>query len=99
TFLVSNPILFAKFVMPSFHDFILIIFLAIFATISQLLMTKAYFYEKAGIVGTIGYSNILFSFFIGLILGDNFLEIGTICGIILIVFSGIGVAKEKDIKG
>jgi len=35
------------------------------ATFSQIMMTKAYEYTKAGIVGTISYSNIVFATIIG----------------------------------
>ena len=59
-------------------------------------MTKAYSLAKAGIIGTVSYTNIIFSIFIGLFLGDNFPDFWIIFGIILIVISGILVSMKKD---
>ena len=52
-------------------------------------MTKAYSFAKAGIIGTISYSNIAFSIILGLILGDSFPSVLIVLGIILIVLSGV----------
>lgn len=47
--------------------------MGIFSTYAQIYMTKAYSFAKAGIIGTISYSNIVFSIIsLGLILGDSF---------------------------
>lgn len=83
-----------KFVMPSLDDIIFIVLLGVFSTYAQLYMTKAYSFSKAGVVGTVSYSNIIFSIILGLFLGDNFPDILVIGGICLIVLSGILVAKE-----
>jgi drug/metabolite transporter (DMT)-like permease len=88
--------MFAKFVMPSGSDWIYIVLLGVFSTFAQLFMTKAYSYTKAGIVGTISYSNIVFSTVVGVVLlGDSFPDIYVLTGIFLIVCSGIIVAKSK----
>jgi drug/metabolite transporter (DMT)-like permease len=88
--------MFAKFVMPSGNDWIYIVLLGVFSTFAQLFMTKAYSYTKAGIVGTISYSNIVFSTVVGVVLlGDSFPDIYVLVGIFLIVCSGIIVAKSK----
>ncbi len=85
--------LLGKFIMPQGIVWVYVIAMGIFATISQLLMTKAYGYTKAGIVGAVSYSNILFSIALGLMLGDALPSLFTSIGIALIVFAGILVAK------
>jgi len=87
--------LFAHFVVPDGHVWFYVIAMGIIATISQLLMTKAYGATKAGIVGAVSYTNILFSIIVGTILGDTLPDFLTSIGIFLIVFAGIMVAKEK----
>ncbi len=64
--------IFAEFVMPKGIDWILIAVVGVSATVSQLLMTKAYTLTKAGIVGTITYTQILFALIIGTLLGTLF---------------------------
>ncbi len=59
-------------------------------------MTKAYEYTKAGVVGTISYTNIVFAIVIGIFLGDSFPSLLTIFGIILVITSGLLVAFSKE---
>ncbi len=84
-----------EFVMPQGIVWFYVLGMGIFATISQLLMTKAYGETKAGIVGAVSYSNIIFAILVGIILGDNLPNLITFLGIILIISSGIMVAKSK----
>lgn len=88
-------ILFAPFVMPSSFDWLFIIGMGVFATASQLLMTKAYEVSKAGIVGTISYSNIIFATIVGVFLGDAFPDMLTLMGIVLVITSGVLVTYKK----
>ena len=83
------------FVMPEGIVWFYVIAMGVFATISQLLMTKAYGETKAGIVGAVSYTNILFSIIVGLMLGDALPSLTTTFGIALIVFAGIMVARAK----
>ncbi len=83
-----------KFIMPSGFAWFLILGLGIFATLSQIYMTKAYALAQGGIVGTISYSNIIFSIIIGMILGDMFPSTFVIIGILFIILSGILVTKK-----
>jgi len=85
----------APFIMPTYSDIYAILGLGIFATMSQLSMTKAYSLAKGGIVGTIGYTNIIFSIFLGYMLGDNFPTLVVLFGILLIVISGIIVSYNN----
>lgn len=87
--------IFAKFVLPQGIVWFYVVAMGVIATISQLLMTKAYGATKAGIVGAVSYTNILFSIIVGVLLGDSLPDIVTTTGIVLIVVAGIMVAKEK----
>ena len=90
----------APFIMPQGIDWLYILGLGLSATISQYTMTKAYSLAKGGIVGTIGYTNIIFSIFLGLALGDNFPSLYIIIGIILVILSGVLVSyTSKTNKG
>jgi drug/metabolite transporter (DMT)-like permease len=85
----------SAFVMPQGVQWFYIVMVGLSATISQLLMTKAYELTKAGIVGTISYSNILFGMIIGVMLGDPIPDIWTTLGILLVIISGLIVALVK----
>lgn len=88
--------LFSGFIMPSGMQWWYIVLMGVLGTFSQLLMTKAYEYTKAGIVGAISYSNIVFALIIGIFLGDAIPDIWTILGILLVIGSGLLVALTKD---
>ena len=88
--------MFAEFIMPDRVLWFYLIMMGVSATISQIMMTKAYEYTKAGVVGTISYSNILFATIIGISLGDNIPDFLTILGIIFITVSGLLVAFSKN---
>ena len=84
----------APFVVPSGFTWVLIAGLGFFATFSQIYMTKAYSLASGGIVGTISYSNIIFSIIIGMILGDSFPSMMVVIGICFIILSGILVTRK-----
>lgn len=84
-----------KFHMPTGIVWVYVIGMGIFATISQYLMTKAYGETKAGIVGAVSYTNIVFSIIVGVMLGDSLPSMITACGIVFIVLSGLMVARTK----
>lgn len=84
-----------EFIMPHGVVWFYVLAMGTFATISQVLMTKAYGETKAGIVGAVSYTNILFSIIVGLFLGDAFPSAVTTFGIVLIVAAGIMVARDK----
>ena len=87
--------IFSEFVMPEGIVWFYVIAMGLFATLSQVLMTKAYGETKAGIVGAVSYTNILFSIIIGVMLGDALPSLTTTFGIILIVIAGVMVARAK----
>jgi len=83
------------FTMPSGLVWLYVLAMGSFATLAQLYMTKAYGETKAGIIGAVSYSNIIFSILLGLLLGDSFPDIVTIFGISLIVIAGLMVSRAK----
>ena len=87
--------LLAKFQMPTGIEWFYIVMLGTLATASQLLMTKAYSLTKAGIVGTITYSQIVFAVIIGTLLGDKFPDIYTWIGILMVIVAGILVSMPQ----
>lgn len=84
-----------EFVMPSGVTWFYIIGLGVLGTLSQYYMTKAYGETKAGIVGAVSYSNIIFAILVGVMLGDSLPNFITACGITLIIAAGVMVAKSK----
>lgn len=94
----SLDFMFAEFIMPEGIIWFYVLMMGLSATVSQLLMTKAYELTKAGIVGTISYSNIVFALIIGIMLGDPIPDIWTFLGILLVIISGLLVALSKDKK-
>jgi len=86
----------ASFIMPDMKMWIMIFGLGLSATVAQVYMTKAYGVAKAGIVGAVSYSNILFSLVVGVMLGDALPDFLGAFGIILVIIGGILVAKEKN---
>ena len=92
----SLDFIFAKFVMPKGVEWLYIIGIGLFATASQLLMTKAYTLTKAGIVGTITYTQILWAVIVGTILGDTFPDFYTLIGMGLVITAGLLVILPKD---
>ncbi len=84
-----------EFVIPSGIVWVYVIGMGVFATLAQLYMTKAYGETKAGIVGAVSYTNIVFAIIVGLFLGDALPSLVTTFGIVLIVIAGIMVARSK----
>jgi len=84
-----------EFVVPEGIVWFYVIAMGVFATISQMLMTKAYGETKAGIVGAVSYTNILFSIMVGVMLGDVLPSLAMSFGIVLIVVAGVLVANSK----
>ncbi|MGB9801449.1 MAG: EamA family transporter, partial [Arcobacter sp.] len=87
--------MFGKFTMPNLNDLLYITLMGITATFAQIYMTKAYGVAKAGIIGTISYSNLIFAIILGVILGDKFPDIWISLGIILIIISGVLASSKK----
>ncbi len=94
-YIESLDFMMGEFVMPSGIVWLYVFGLGILGTFSQYFMTKAYGETKAGIVGAVSYTNIVFAILVGLLLGDSLPNMTTTFGIVLIVFAGIMVARAK----
>lgn len=89
----------AKFVMPSPMDFVYIALIGVGSYLFQLYVTKSYVAtKKTGIPAGISYSEVVFSLCFGLMLGDPIPNAYKFLGIVLIIFSGVIVALEKNRK-
>lgn len=89
--------LFVEFVMPTtFYVWMLIIIMAVLATLSQWLLTKAYSSSNLSIVGVISYTNIPFAIGFGWMLGDAFADTLTYIGTGLIIIGGLIVGLKKN---
>lgn len=84
-----------EFIMPKGIVWVYVVGLGVLGTLSQYFMTKAYGETKAGIVGAVSYTNIVFAILVGVLLGDSLPNLMTACGIFLIVIAGIMVARAK----
>jgi drug/metabolite transporter (DMT)-like permease len=86
---------FIKWKWPTRIQWLYILWLGVAALFGQYFVTKAYGADKAGIVSVFGYANIIFSVFIGLILGDAFPNIVSWAGIFCIILSGVIISFVK----
>lgn len=69
--------------------------LGLAALFGQYFVTRSYGADKAGIVSAIGYSNIVFSVFIGMALGDAFPDLMSATGMLFIISSGVIISIVK----
>jgi drug/metabolite transporter (DMT)-like permease len=80
---------------PAGIQWIWIIGMGIAALFGQYFVTRAYGADKASVVSAISYANIVFSVFLGVLLGDQFPDYTTATGIICIILSGIIISMYK----
>jgi drug/metabolite transporter (DMT)-like permease len=96
--LPSLEFLTASFVMPSMGMVFALAAIAVLTTMGQLYKTKAYSLDKAGVIGTIGYSRIAFALVAGAFLGDGMPNVITLAGIALVTASAIMVSyRDKSL--
>ncbi|WP_169776929.1 DMT family transporter [Campylobacter mucosalis] len=97
-FLSYEPLdfLISKFIMPSWHNALFIVLMGITGFLFQIYMTKSYAAaKKAGVVAAVSYADVVFTLVIGFFMGDSLPNMVAFFGIILVVLSGILVAREK----
>jgi drug/metabolite transporter (DMT)-like permease len=80
---------------PEGIEWIFILIMGLTALFGQYFVTRAYGSDKAGIVSVFGYSNIIYSVFIGMALGDAFPDWMSWAGIACIIVSGMIIALVK----
>jgi drug/metabolite transporter (DMT)-like permease len=83
---------------PDGKKWFAILLLGLAALFGQYFVTKAYGSDKAGIVSVFGYANIVYSVFIGMMLGDAFPDWMSSLGILFIICSGIIISLVKRKK-
>ena len=96
--LPEDDLLFIAWKWPQGKEWWLILLLGSAALFGQFFVTKAYGADRAGIVSAIGYANIIFSIFIGMMLGDAFPDNISLLGIGCIIGSGLMISfiKKKN---
>lgn len=83
-----------EFVIPNAKEFLFLLLIGIFSAAGQVYMTKAYFYAKAGIVSTVGYSSILFGIIFGVLAGDAYPSKIGFLGMAFIIASGYLITRK-----
>lgn len=83
------------FIMPSVLAWGLFVLCGITGTLGQWLMTKSYMFAPPDIVAPIAYMRIVWSVFLGVMLGDSLPNLLPSLGIALILLSGAMVAISK----
>ncbi len=88
------------FRLPYRMEWVWVSLMGLAALFGQYFVTRSYGSDKAGIVSVFGYANIIYSVFIGLMLGDAFPDWMSWAGIFCIIGSGLIIAlvKRKSIK-
>ena len=87
--LPPDPVFFFRWKWPAGIEWFYMLWLGLAALFGQYFVTKAYGADRAGIVSSIGYANIIFSVFIGMALGDAFPDYISVLGIVCIIASGV----------
>jgi len=90
-----DNVFFIDWQWPQGIKWLYVVWLGLAALFGQYFVTKSYGADKAGIVSAIGYSNIVFSVFIGMALGDAFPDIISATGMLCIISSGIIISVVK----
>jgi len=91
----ADTVFFIDWRWPKGIEWFYVLWLGLAALFGQYFVTKAYGSDRAGIVSSIGYANIVFSVFIGMALGDAFPDIISLMGIICIILSGITITQVR----
>jgi drug/metabolite transporter (DMT)-like permease len=83
------------FRLPVGEEWFYVLLMGLAALFGQYFVTKSYGADKAGIVSIFGYSNIIYSVFIGMLLNDPFPDWISWAGISCIILSGIIITLVK----
>ena len=75
--------------MPGWAHFPALMILGLAALAGQIYLTRAFSFQKTGVIGAVGFSNVVFSIFFGTLLGDEFPASESLLGIALVVLCGI----------
>lgn len=95
TGLHADGLFIIDFRLPHGVEWLLLLLMGLAALFGQYFVTKAYGSDKAGIVSVFGYANIIYSVFIGLLVGDAFPDLMSWSGITCIILSGVIISLVK----
>ncbi len=93
--ITPDDVFFINWRWPVGIEWFYVLWLGLAALFGQYFVTKAYGADKAGIVSSIGYANIIFSVFFGMALGDAFPDWMSSLGILCIISSGVIISLVK----
>ena len=96
--LPADELLFIAWKWPHANEWWIVLLMGSAALFGQYFVTKAYGADKAGVVSAISYANIIFSIFIGMMLGDAFPDLVSLLGILCIISSGLMISFIKKAK-
>lgn len=93
--LPADELFFIDWRWPQKAEWLIVLLMGGAALLGQYFVTKAYGADKAGVVSAISYANIVFSVFIGMMLGDAFPDQVSLLGILCIISSGVLISFIK----
>lgn len=94
--LPADAVFFIAWKWPNGSEWLLVLLMGSAALFGQYFVTKAYGADKAGVISAIGYASIIFSIFIGMMLGDAFPDWVSLLGILCIIGSGLLISFSKS---
>lgn len=95
---VSSIPLLSSWQNPSQQEWFYLMLLGVMGTCGQLFLTRAYSLAPANRVGPFTYSSIVFASLIGWLFWDEQIAFLTISGATLIIFAGVLIFREKQVK-
>ena len=93
--LPADDVFFIAWRWPQGIEWLYISSLGLAALFGQYFVTRSYGADKAGIVSAVSYTNIIFSVFVGVALGDAFPDLMSWGGIFCIISGGIIISLVK----
>ena len=96
--LQADGLFIIDFRWPSGTEWGWMLLMGLSALFGQYFVTRSYGSDKAGIVSVFGYANIIYSVFIGMLLGDAFPDWISWAGMSCIIGSGVIIALVKRKK-
>ena len=91
----ADGLFIVAFKLPQGVEWLLLLLMGLAALFGQYFVTRSYGSDKAGIVSVFGYANIIYSVFIGMLLGDAFPDWISWAGIFCIIASGVIISLVK----
>ncbi len=76
-------------------------YMTVFGTVALLgqnFLTKAFNHKNTGLIGAMGYTNVVFSIILGVMAGDLFPDKLTLIGIMTIMISGVIISLNKVVS-